>query len=365
MEDLNFLQNMYIVQSQSKQSDPQVILESNKILPPQFSEISLIREDIFHGMVGRCSEMKQFFESMRKIVAVGSPVLITGSIGTGKRLAAKVIHDLSSRTREKKIDINCASIEDELLESKLLAFGKDTFKRGAGDDKGLTLFLDRIDKLPPISQKKLLKVLPTEEISPVGGANTLKINIQIIASADSRIQSLVETGEFDRELYDYLRMQSIHMPDLKDRNSDIPILILFLIFQSIQFRDGCPLYFNEESMEALMSYDWPGNIDEMQDMIKRLAIFREEKIVKIENLPVRIQKTKSEKGQAFRPECFLQLPSEGISLKEILSHIESSLITQALERTSGNKNRAARLLNINRTTLIEKMKKKNISLSFK
>ena len=371
MEDLNFLQNMYKVQAQLYQNDSNIIIKSDKILPAKFSELSLERNDIFHGMVGRSIKIKQVFKAIGNIAVKDLPVLITGAPGTGKGLAAQAIHDLSSRSKEVKVNINCAAIGNEFLENEFFGYLQDSFVGAIGNYKGKLriadggiLFLDQVEKLSLRFQEKLSKVLCSKEVSPVGSSDIFKINVRIIASSSASIENLVEIGNFSRDLYDYINVQSIHIPDLKERREDIPILILFLIFQNIQSKDGYSLYFDEKSMKALMNYDWPENIGEMQNIIQRLAVLGTGKVVRVEDLPVKMH-DRSESLESFQSIFFVELPAEGINLKESLSFIETSLIVQALERTKGNKNQASKLLSINRTTLIEKIKKKNISLLLK
>lgn len=328
-----------------------------KIAPPR-------AEDLFCQIVGRSMEMKRVFERIKKVANSDSTVLITGPSGTGKELVAQAIHIHSPRAAKNMISVNCGAIPSELLESELFGHLKGSFTGAISDRKGRfeladggSIFLDEIGDMPQLLQVKLLRVLQNRQVEPVGLGQAINVDLRVIAATHRDLDSMIESKEFREDLFYRLNVIPIRMPALKDRREDIPLLISYFLSKFVSDDGSNQLDFTSEALELLYSYDWPGNVRELENLIERLVILRGGHIVGPEDLPARIFRHSPMAASSYKSQ--LQLPEDGINLKQVLIDIEDSLIVQALERTQGNKNQASKLLGLNRTTLIEKLKKKN------
>ncbi|MFW5887519.1 MAG: sigma-54 interaction domain-containing protein, partial [Bacteriovoracia bacterium] len=293
--------------------------------------------------------------------------LITGASGTGKELVANSIHVLSQRTNERKISVNCGAIPSELLESELFGHIKGAFT-GAISNRigrfeaanGGTIFLDEIGDMPLLLQVKLLRVLQNRQIEPVGGNRPIDVDVRIIAATHRDLDKAVQEKKFREDLYYRLNVIPIKLPLLKERREDIPLLISHFLNRFVSADGSNNLRFTEDALELLIGYDWPGNVRELENLIERLVILRGGNLIKPEDLPAKIYRNNPMATSFYRN--IFELPEDGVDLKQVLSDIEDSLIEQALSKTGGNKNQASKLLQLNRTTLIEKMKKKNLLL---
>lgn len=334
------------------------IFNKFKIEPPK-------EEDIFCGMIGRSPQMKQVFERIKKVADSDSTVLINGPSGTGKELVSKALHTLSPRQSKDMISVNCGAIPSELLESELFGHVKGAFTGAISDRKGRfelanqgTIFLDEIGDMPLLLQVKLLRVLQNREIEPVGGTGTLPVDVRIITATHRDLEKAVKDGDMREDLFYRLNVIPIKVPALAERREDIPLLISFFL-QRFTSADGRnTIEFDDETLEMLMGYDWPGNVRELENLIERLVILKGGSVIKPNDLPIKILQNNPTYVKKY--DSIIQLTNEGLDLKKTLSDIEDSLITQALEMTGGNKNQASKLLTMNRTTLIEKMKKKGL-----
>lgn len=325
-------------------------------------------KDIFCGMIGRSKAMKQVFERVAKVASSDSTVLITGPSGTGKELVATAIHKMSHRNQRNQISINCGAIPADLLESELFGHMKGSFTGAIADRKGRfeladggTLFLDEIGDMPEMLQVKLLRVLQTKKIEPVGGTFLKNVDTRIIAATHQDLDHLTEQNKFREDLYYRLNVIPIKIPALSERKEDIPILISYFLSKFVSVDSSNAIEFSPDTFDMIMRYDWPGNVRELENLIERLVILRGGHLVKPEDLPHKIFQHQTITGPKHNN--LLELPEQGVNIKDLLSEIEDSLILQALSRTSGNKNKASKLLKLNRTTLIEKIKKKNLSFS--
>lgn len=322
-------------------------------------------EDMFCGMIGRSKLMKKVFDRIQKVAASDSTVLITGPSGTGKELVSNALHKLSHRRQAPKISVNCGAIPSELLESELFGHVKGAFTGAISSRKGRfelantgTIFLDEIGDMPLLLQVKLLRVLQNREIERVGSQETLPIDVRIITATHHDLEKAVEQGNFREDLFYRLNVIPIKVPALSERREDIPLLISYFLSRFVSADGRNRLDFDSEALELLIGYDWPGNVRELENLIERLVILRGGNQIRARDLPAKFFKNAPHHTSQY--ESLISLPEHGVDLKQALSDIEDSLILQALERTKGNKNQASKLLTMNRTTLIEKMKKKGL-----
>lgn len=324
-------------------------------------------EDKFYSMIGRSKKMKDVFERIKKVAATSSTVLITGPSGTGKELVANAIHTLSRRNQGPMVSVNCGAIPGELLESELFGHVKGSFTGAISNRKGRfevanngTIFLDEIGDMPLLLQVKLLRVLQTRSIEPVGGQQTVNVDVRIVTATHRDLEQAVADGNFREDLYYRLNVIPIRIPSLAERREDIPLLISHFLTRFVSADGRNNLEFTDEALELLVGYNWPGNVRELENFIERLVILRGGSIIRASDLPAKFFESRP---MDFKSQTLITLPEDGLELKRVLSDIEDSLINQALERTSGNKNQASKLLGLNRTTLIEKMKKKGMMVA--
>lgn len=324
-------------------------------------------EDMFCGMIGRSGLMKQVFERIEKVALTDSTVLITGASGTGKELVAQAIHSLSSRTKFPKVSVNCGAIPGELLESELFGHIKGSFTGVISNRKGRfevadhgSVFLDEIGDMPLLLQVKLLRVLQNRTIEPVGSTETIKVDTRVIAATHRDLEAMVADGRFREDLFYRLNVIPIRIPALKERREDIPLLLAYFVNRFISADKSNEITFADKTLEMLIEYDWPGNVRELENIIERLVILRGGNEILPEDLPAKIFRHNPLATDHYKH--IFELPKDGVDLKRVLSDIEDSLILQALSFTDGNKNQASKLLTLNRTTLIEKLKKKALHI---
>ncbi len=306
--------------------------------------------DQFFGIVGRSSAMKNLFQQVREIKKTSPAILISGGPGSGRSSLAKVIH-LQEQRPGPFIKINCGAIPADLLESEL--FGK---KGGFELANGGTLFLDEVSAIPDNIQLKIFRFLQYGEIFKRGSKLPTALDIQLIVSTSKNLAICVREGNFRTELYEKLRGFSLVVPDLRLRKDDIPLLIESLLQKIVSGDNRNQIFFRPETHKVLFDYDWPGNIAELENLLERLVVLHAGREIFPEDLPSRMYKQKTDEKVGEQGQL-LSLPSEGLNLKKFIQSVEHSLIHQALEKTGYNKNQAAKLLSMNRTTLIEKLKK--------
>ncbi|NVM23536.1 MAG: sigma-54-dependent Fis family transcriptional regulator [Desulfobacterales bacterium] len=316
----------------------------------------------FENFVGDSKPIQKVYELIEKVADTDSTVLITGESGTGKELIAKAIHYNSYRRDNPMVVINCGAIPEELLESELFGHEKGAFTGAHKMRVGRfelanagTIFLDEIGDMSPNLQVKLLRVLQEQKFERVGGTRTLEIDVRIIAATNKNLINAVNKGIFRQDLYYRLNVIPIKVPPLRHRKSDIPLLVDFFITKFNTQKRKQISELPRDAVSALMEYDWPGNVRELENMVERVIILANGQKVSLDDIPESI------KGKAKRVESVeVNIPMGGIVFDEAVEEYEKKLILQALDETNWVKTKAAKLLNINRTTLIEKMKKKKL-----
>jgi DNA-binding NtrC family response regulator len=322
------------------------------------------------SMIGKSKPMQALFEMITKVAESNATVLVQGESGTGKELAARAIHQLSGRSGRNFVPVNCAAIPDDLLESELFGHVKGSFTGAYANragrfemaDKG-TLFLDEIGDMKANLQVKLLRVLQNREFEPVGASKSQKVDVRIIAATNKVLEDLVASRDFREDLYYRLSVIPITIPPLRDRREDIPLLINAFLTRFNNDKRHAVKGFSRETLEALCNYEWPGNVRELENLVERLVILKDSGFITPDDLPEKYLSGR-QTFQVLVPESTgeIQLPEGGICLNSAVDEFENRLILQALARTGGNKKEAAVLLNLKRTTLIEKLKKKNLAI---
>ncbi len=314
----------------------------------------------FESIIGNSKPMQEVFQLVETISGTNSTVLITGETGTGKELIAKAIHFNSQRRDQKIVSINCGAIPETLLESELFGHVKGAFTgahqsrigRFEQAHKG-TIFLDEIGNMSPTLQVKLLRVLQEREFERVGGTETVKVDVRIVAAASANLKEMVDRNEFRSDLYYRLNVIPIHLPSLKDRREDVPLLAKHFIKKYCQSSNLESKTVSQEAMKMLMNYHWPGNIRQLENAIERaVALVGMRSLLVPSDLPQEVQKTNN---NLFLSEIYI--PDEGVNFNTEVSYLERELILQSLKKSGGNKKQAAKLLNLKRTTLIEKLKR--------
>lgn len=316
-------------------------------------------------IVGESEKMLSLFELIERVAQSDSTVLLQGESGTGKELVARAIHDLSSRRSNSFVPVNCGAIPDDLLESELFGHVKGAFTGAIANRMGRfelankgSIFLDEIGDMKANLQVKLLRVLQSRELEVVGAVQARKIDVRIIAATNQDLERMVEERTFREDLFYRLSVIPIVIPPLRERKVDISLLIEHFLrkFCNDTRRDVKGL--SKEAMEVLCSYDWPGNVRELENLVERLVILKGSGFIGIDDLPEKYLVSRS--PQPSVDEQPTPLPANGICLSSAVEEFENRLILQALEKTGGNKKEAATLLNLKRTTFIEKLKKKKM-----
>ncbi len=328
-----------------------------------FAASATDQPNAFMNIIGHSDRMQRIFRMVEKVADSDSTIIIQGETGTGKGLIAKAIHDHSYRKDKPFVQINCGAIPENLLESELFGHVKGAFT-GAITAKpgkfevanGGTIFLDEIGDMSQDLQVKLLKVLEENEFERVGGCQTIKTDIRIIAATHRDLETAVENGTFREDLYYRLYVIPLTLPPLRERKSDIPLLINFFLEQLNQKKRMQVTGISEKAMELMVAHSWPGNVRELRNMMERMVVLTQEGEIYPRDLPQKLR-TVAEEVSGI-PE--MEVSDDGICLMTAVSDFEKSLITQSMKMANGVKKNAAKLLNIKRTTLIEKIKRHNL-----
>jgi DNA-binding NtrC family response regulator len=338
-------------------------LEKQKLL----SENMYLRRQLqgrfeFSNIIGTSPAMNLVFERMSRIVKTDSAVLVSGESGTGKELVARALHYNGTRKDLPFIAVNCSAIPEALLESELFGHVRGAFTGAIKDKPGKfeaanhgTIFLDEIGTLPLHLQAKLLRVLQEHEVERVGSNKTVKLHVRVISATNSDLENMVKRGEFREDLYYRLNVIPLHLPPLRERQQDIMYLTAFFLEKQCRIMGRAPCSISKQALEALEQYSWPGNVRELENLIERMIVLTDASVITIDDIPAKIIGEKGA-GEALS----VTMPSQGVDLVATVSRIEQSLICQALESAGGVKAKAASLLGINRTTLVEKIKRLKI-----
>jgi DNA-binding NtrC family response regulator len=312
-------------------------------------------------LLGDDPSLLRVFRTIQQVCDTDCSVLITGESGTGKELVARALHAGSARAEGPFVTVNCAAIPENLLESELFGHVRGAFTgalaprigRFAAADGG-TLFLDEIGELPLSQQAKLLRAVQEREVVPVGDQKAKKVDVRLIAATHRDLEAMVEQGTFREDLLYRIQVVPIELPPMRARAGDIPQLVDAFVLRVNQKRNRKVTGVTEDAMSSLVAYDWPGNVRQLENVVERMVLLRAEGMIDVDDLPPRLQKPRTQRAQSA------ELPEDGIDLRDAVEQFENKLILQALERTGWNKNRAAAVLRMNRTTLVEKLKKKNL-----
>ncbi|MEH6532361.1 MAG: sigma-54 dependent transcriptional regulator [Photobacterium frigidiphilum] len=348
---------------------------------------------LFRSMVGRSDSISQVRRLIEQVSSTDASVLILGESGTGKEVVARNIHYHSSRCKGPFVPVNCGAIPAELLESELFGHEKGAFTGAISSRKGRfeladggTLFLDEIGDMPMSMQVKLLRVLQERSFERVGGNKTIKVNVRIVAATHRNLDEMIADNTFREDLYYRLNVFPIEMPALRERSEDIPLLLQELLAR-MEAEGAKLIHFTPRAITSLMEHEWAGNVRELANLVERLIILYPGEMVDVNHLPMKYRyshipdfqpednflSTEEQEQSALAdmfastyveeedPAGLNDLPPEGLNLKEMLAELEVEMIRQALEAQAGVVSRAADMLGMRRTTLVEKMRKYGLS----
>jgi DNA-binding NtrC family response regulator len=318
----------------------------------------------FRSIVGDTGEMRAIFQLIDRIASTRSTVLVTGDSGTGKELIARALHYHSDRKDHAFVSVNCGALPDTLLEDELFGHVRGAFTDAVGDRMGRfeqahmgTLFLDEVGTMSQNLQVKLLRVLQEREFSPLGSTRRMQVDVRIVAATNTDLRQMIEERRFRKDLYYRLNVIHIKLPALRERRGDVPLLVGHFLAKYCAEMKLSPKAFSPAALRLMMAFAWPGNVRQLENVIERaVALSGDREVLDVEDLPEEVTSSAT-----------LVLPSPvledgGISLDHAVSDFEGRLVRQALESSGWVKTRAARLLHIKRTTLIEKMKRLGIPL---
>lgn len=304
-------------------------------------------------LLGQSPEFKALLRSLQVASATDVTVLLLGESGTGKEQLARYLHRKSQRSNGPFVAINCAALPDGLAESELFGHRKGAFTSAASDhpgrieaSRGGTLFLDEVAELSPAVQAKLLRFLESGEYQPLGSVGCLKADVRIVAATHADLGAWVEEGRFRQDLYYRLNVVPFHVPPLRERSGDLPLLVRELTQQLAARYELEPPVYTKAALEQLQQYHWPGNVRELRNLCERMLILFSGRLVEAANLPREIR-------EQTRRKWAFSLPDSGVHLEEL----EKELLRQALQKTGGNQSRAARLLGLSRYAFIYRLKK--------
>ncbi len=329
-----------------------------------------------HRLVGKSSQMREIYKLIGVMASNTVTVLIEGETGTGKDLVARAIHAGSERKEQPFIPVDCGALPDELLASELFGYNEGAFTGAKREGKpgrfeladGGTLFLDEVGNMTPALQVKLLRALQTQEIERLGGTRTLKVDVRVIAATNQELEDMVKRGQFREDLYYRFKRVALHLPPLRERREDIPLLVTHFL-QLIQEELGKPIRgISEEGMQLLQDYAWPGNVRELENCVRSAAALCRADVILPEDLPIEIR-TGVLTDSTDAPQLFTAFKSilqdvtkaaiadEKSGLyEEVVATLDKALIELVLDEFSGNHSKTADLLGMSRTTLLKKIR---------
>ena len=324
------------------------------------------RQD-FNKIIGYSDCMKKVFDTIDKVSNSESTVLITGESGTGKELVARAIHFKSDRRNQPMIPVNCGAIPEELLESELFGHEKGAFTGAIRNRMGRfelaqggTIFLDEIGDMSPALQVKVLRVIQEKQFERIGGVKTINADVRILAATNQNLEKAVAEKQFREDLFYRINVIPINLPALRERGSDILILANHFLLNFNKLKRKNVEHITPDAVTHLMHYQWPGNVRELQNLIEMLVVMKGEGEICVDDLPAKIRNAPSGNVNAGT----IIFSEGGIDFNDYISRLEKELLLKALKMSGGVKNRAAKLLNLNRTTLVEKLKRLNIAGSW-
>jgi DNA-binding NtrC family response regulator len=317
----------------------------------------------FCGIIGRHPSMLAIYDVIRRVAATDATVLVTGESGTGKELVAAALHKLSRRTSARFVPVHCGAIPEELLESEMFGHERGAFTGAIASRVGRfkladtgTIFLDEIGEMSPKLQVKLLRVLEDGRFEPVGAVGTQQVDVRIIAATNRTLEQAVAAKQFREDLFYRLRVVPIEMPPLRRRREDIPLIVEHAL-DALAAKGMARFTVEPAAMEVLCRYNWPGNVRELKNLLEQLVVLgRPDHVIEARDLPPHLVAPRD--LEAGAPTMPWQFGAGGIDFYREMEAIEDRIIAQALRLSRGNKKEAARLLHVNRTTLLEKLKRK-------
>ena len=321
-------------------------------------------DDLANILVGASPRIQFARALIAKLAANYSTVLITGESGTGKELAARAVHELGARQAGPFVPVNCGAIPEELLESELFGHVRGAFTGAVNARQGRfqlanggTLFLDEIGEMSPKLQVKLLRVLQDRQVEPVGSDHAVQVDVRVVPATNRDLRLAMHEGKFREDLFYRLNVLPLDLPSLRERDGDIPLLIRYFFHRHGARKGKMALQIESATMAALEQYSWPGNVREVENLVERLVVLDDDGIIHVSDLPDYVIHNSVPQHQRATQ---VGLPTEGLDLDGMLEKIENGFIDQALLRARGNKTMAAELLRLNRTTLIERLRKKGM-----
>jgi two-component system response regulator AtoC len=315
----------------------------------------------FEGIIGKSKVMREMFDLLETVAQTSSTILVTGETGTGKELVARAIHHNSPRRSQRFVAINCGAIPETLLEAELFGHVRGAFTGAVASRTGRfeeahrgTLFMDEVGTMPPSLQMKL-RVIQGREVQRLGDTGVVKVDVRIIAATNMDLAKMVADGTFREDLFYRLNVIPVHMPPLRERKEDIPLLVPHFLsrFKGTIVPESATLGMSQEAVRHLMSHTWPGNVRELENALERaVALTGGRRVMEVRDLPPSVQAA----GASVAP-IDVTIPEAGFDLPGYIDQLERDVIARALAKTGGNKGAAARLLNLKRTTLVEKLKR--------
>jgi DNA-binding NtrC family response regulator len=333
--------------------------EENSVLKEQIKE----KYD-FTNLIGYSECMRAIFDKITKVSASDSTVIIYGESGTGKELVAKAIHFNSDRKDRTLVAVNCGAIPEELLEAELFGHEKGAFTGAIRNRvgrfelaEGGTIFLDEVGDMSPTLQVKVLRVIQERQFERIGGVKTINADVRIITATNQNLEKAVAEKRFREDLFYRINVIPLHLPPLRERGIDIPILVNHFLAKYNLLKKKDVKKIVPEAMNILRQYSWPGNVRELQNLIEMLVVMKEDGTIEVADLPVKMQGALGQQRTNF---VTAAIAGDTIDFNRAVENFEKDLIGRALEKSGGVKNKAARMLNLNRTTLVEKLKRLNM-----